>query len=155
MSLQTTTASQPSAFARSGSPPSDASAAAVARQPRAAGEMAEHQGLGLALILVAAFMVVLDFSIVNVALPSIEREFGFSAAAVQWVVTGYAIAFGGLLILGGRAADLLGRRRMFIAGLLAFSAAWPEGSRRTRCCWSPPAWSRAPGRRSSRLPRSR
>ena len=85
--------------------------------------MAEHQGLGLALILVAAFMVVLDFSIVNVALPSIEREFGFSAAAVQWVVTGYAIAFGGLLILGGRAADLFGRRRMFIAGLLAFSAA--------------------------------
>ena len=124
MSLQTTTTtSQPSALARSGSPPSDASAAAVARQPRAAGEMAEHQGLGLALILVAAFMVVLDFSIVNVALPSIEREFGFSAAAVQWVVTGYAIAFGGLLILGGRAADLLGRRRMFIAGLLAFSAA--------------------------------
>ena len=123
MSLQTTTASQPSAFARSGSPPSDASAAVAARQPRAAGEMAEHKGLGLALILVAAFMVVLDFSIVNVALPSIEREFGFSAAAVQWVVTGYAIAFGGLLILGGRAADLFGRRRMFIAGLLAFSAA--------------------------------
>ena len=59
----------------------------------------------------------------NVALPSIEREFGFSAAAVQWVVTGYAIAFGGLLILGGRAADVFGRRRMFIAGLLAFSAA--------------------------------
>lgn len=125
MSLQTTTTttSQPSALARSGSPPSDASAAAVARPPRAAGEMAEHKGLGLALILVAAFMVVLDFSIVNVALPSIEREFGFSAAAVQWVVTGYAIAFGGLLILGGRAADLFGRRRMFIAGLLAFSAA--------------------------------
>jgi MFS family permease len=64
-----------------------------------------------------------DFSIVNVALPSIEREFGFSAAVVQWVVTGYAIAFGGLLILGGRAADLFGRRRMFMAGLLAFSAA--------------------------------
>lgn len=123
MSLQTTTASRPSALARPGSPPSDAGAAAVARQPRASGEVAEHKGLGLALILVAAFMVVLDFSIVNVALPSIEREFGFSAAAVQWVVTGYAIAFGGLLILGGRAADLFGRRRMFIAGLLAFSAA--------------------------------
>jgi EmrB/QacA subfamily drug resistance transporter len=123
MSLQTTTASQASALARSGSPPIDASAAAAARRPPAAGEMAEHQGLGLALILIAAFMVVLDFSIVNVALPSIEREFGFSAAGVQWVVTGYAIAFGGLLILGGRAADLFGRRRMFIAGLLAFSAA--------------------------------
>jgi len=79
--------------------------------------------LQLALILVAAFMVVLDFSIVNVALPSIERELGMSAAAVQWIVTGYAISFGGLLILGGRAADLLGRRRMFIAGLIAFSLA--------------------------------
>jgi EmrB/QacA subfamily drug resistance transporter len=79
--------------------------------------------LQLALILVAAFMVVLDFSIVNVALPSIERELAMSAAAVQWIVTGYAISFGGLLILGGRAADLLGRRRMFIAGLIAFSLA--------------------------------
>jgi len=68
-------------------------------------------------------MVVLDFSIVNVALASIERELGFSAASVQWIVTGYAIAFGGLLILGGRAADLFGRRRMFMAGLLIFSAA--------------------------------
>jgi MFS family permease len=68
-------------------------------------------------------MVVLDFSIVNVALPSIERELGLSTSVAQWVVTGYAIAFGGLLILGGRAADLLGRRRMFIAGLIVFSLA--------------------------------
>src|SRR6266568_4311598 len=75
-----------------------------------------RQPLQLALILVAAFMVVLDFSIVNVALPSIERELRMPADAVQWVVTGYAISFGGLLILGGRAADLLGRRRMFVAG---------------------------------------
>jgi MFS family permease len=72
---------------------------------------------------VAAFMVVLDFSIVNVALPSIERELGVSTDVAQWVVTGYAIAFGGLLILGGRAADMLGRRRMFIAGLVVFSLA--------------------------------
>jgi EmrB/QacA subfamily drug resistance transporter len=77
----------------------------------------------LALILVAAFMVVLDFSIVNVALPSIERELRMPPDAVQWVVTGYAIAFGGLLILGGRAADLFGRRRAFITGLVAFSLA--------------------------------
>jgi EmrB/QacA subfamily drug resistance transporter len=83
----------------------------------------DHQGLRLALILLAAFMVVLDFSIVNVALPSIERELGMTASAVQWVITGYAIAFGGLLILGGRAADLFGRRRMFVAGLVAFTAA--------------------------------
>ena len=82
-----------------------------------------RQPLQLALILVAAFMVVLDFSIVNVALPSIERELQMPADAVQWIVTGYAISFGGLLILGGRAADLFGRRRMFVAGLIAFSVA--------------------------------
>ena len=82
-----------------------------------------YRGAGLALILAAAFMVVLDFSIVNVALPSVQRELGFAASAVQWVVTGYAITFGGLLILGGRAADLFGRRRMFVTGLLIFSAA--------------------------------
>jgi EmrB/QacA subfamily drug resistance transporter len=89
--------------------------------------LTRHHGLALALILVAAFMVVLDFSIVNVALPSIERELGLAASTVQWVVTGYAIAFGGLLILGGRAADLFGRRRMFIAGLLVFTAASLSG----------------------------
>src|SRR5260370_13028615 len=82
-----------------------------------------RQPLQLALILVAAFMVVLDFSIVNVALPSIERELHMPPDAVQWIVTGYAISFGGLLILGGRAADLLGRRRMFIIGLIAFALA--------------------------------
>ena len=68
-------------------------------------------------------MVVLDFSIVNVALPFIERELHMPPNAVQWIVTGYAISFGGLLILGGRAADLLGRRRMFIIGLVAFALA--------------------------------
>src|ERR1700685_2983789 len=89
--------------------------------PRPSTGPVRHRRLALVLILTAAFMVVLDFSIVNVALASIEREFGFSATAVQWVVTGYAIAFGGLLILGGRAADMLGRRRMFVIGLVAFA----------------------------------
>lgn len=72
-------------------------------------------------------MVVLDFSIVNVALPSIERELAVTTTVAQWVVTGYAIAFGGLLILGGRAADLFGRRRMFMAGLAVFSLASLSG----------------------------
>ncbi|HLI35870.1 MAG TPA: MFS transporter [Streptosporangiaceae bacterium] len=81
----------------------------------------------LALILVAAFMMVLDFSIVNVALPSIERELGLSGSLADWVVTAYAIAFGGLLILGGRAADMLGRRRMFVIGLITFSLASLSG----------------------------
>src|SRR6266566_3983179 len=91
--------------------------------PAFPGNPSRRQPLQLALILVAAFMVVLDFSIVNVALPSIERELRMPADAVQWIVTGYAISFGGLLILGGRAADLFGRRRMFVAGLVAFSLA--------------------------------
>src|SRR5690348_16125685 len=86
-------------------------------------EPARLHGAALALILTAAFMVVLDFSIVNVALPAIEAELGFPGDAVQRIITAYAITFGGLLILGGRAADLFGRRRMFIAGLLVFSAA--------------------------------
>jgi EmrB/QacA subfamily drug resistance transporter len=77
----------------------------------------------LALLLVGNFMVVLDFTIVNVALPSIGHELGAGTSAVQWVVTGYGVAFAGLLILGGRAGDLLGRRRMFIAGLAVFALA--------------------------------
>jgi len=92
-------------------------------QAGAKGAQPGRRGLALALILTAAFMVVLDFSIVNVALASIEREFGFTGSAVQWIVTGYAIAFGGLLILGGRAADSFGRRRMFMTGLAVFAAA--------------------------------
>ena len=82
-----------------------------------------RSGLRLGLILVASFMVVLDFTIVNIALPSMERDFGVATSVVQWVVTGYAIAFSGLLILGGRAADMLGRRRVFIVGLVVFSLA--------------------------------
>jgi EmrB/QacA subfamily drug resistance transporter len=94
-----------------------------ARPGSAVTQTAGHGRPGLALILVASFMVVLDFSIVNVALPSIQRELGISAASVQWVVTAYAIAFGGLLILGGRAGDLYGRRRMFVTGIAVFTAA--------------------------------
>jgi EmrB/QacA subfamily drug resistance transporter len=77
----------------------------------------------LALILTVAFMVVLDFSIVNVALAAIERELHADASAVQWVITAYAITFGGLLVLGGRMGDLWGRRRMFMLGLVVFSLA--------------------------------
>jgi EmrB/QacA subfamily drug resistance transporter len=72
-------------------------------------------------------MVVLDFSIVNVALASIQRELGFAGSSVQWVVTAYAITFGGLLVLGGRVADLFGRRRAFVAGLVVFAVASLSG----------------------------
>jgi EmrB/QacA subfamily drug resistance transporter len=84
---------------------------------------ARRPGIALALILTVAFMVVLDFSIVNVALAAIERELHADATAVQWVITAYAITFGGLLVLGGRMGDLWGRRRMFVIGLVLFSVA--------------------------------
>lgn len=89
----------------------------------AAGGLTEQRRsvLSLWLMVSAQFMVILDFSIVNVSLPTMQRSLGFSPVGVEGVITGYATAFGGALILGGRVADLLGRRRMFTAGLLAFA----------------------------------
>jgi EmrB/QacA subfamily drug resistance transporter len=80
-------------------------------------------GLLLALVCLGQFMVVLDVSIVNVALPSIQAELRFSASGLQWVVNAYTLTFAGFLLLGGRAADLFGRRRMFILGLSLFTLA--------------------------------
>src|SRR5579863_2300981 len=80
-------------------------------------------GMILALVCVGQFMVVLDLSIVNVALPSMQRDLGFTTAGLQWVVNAYALSFGGFLLLGGRAADLFGRRRVFMSGLALFTAA--------------------------------
>ena len=76
----------------------------------------------LSVLGVAYLMVVLDVAIVNVALPSIQQDLGFAPENLQWVVSAYALTFGGFLLLGGRAGDLLGRRRIFMAGLIAFSA---------------------------------
>jgi EmrB/QacA subfamily drug resistance transporter len=91
--------------------------------------------LALALLCVVQFMVVLDIAIVNVALPSIQTDLGFSDADLQWVISAYALVFGGFLLLGGRAADMVGRRRMFIGGLFVFTLAsllaglaWSDGS---------------------------
>src|SRR5438874_5409477 len=91
--------------------------------------------LALAVIVTAQFMVVLDISIVNVALPSIKTDLHFSQESLQWVITAYSIFFGGFLLLGGRLADLLGRRRLFMGGLGLFTVsslldglAWSEGS---------------------------
>jgi EmrB/QacA subfamily drug resistance transporter len=84
---------------------------------------ARRKWAALALLSAVQFMVVLDIAIVNVALPSIKIDLNFSQENLQWVISAYALAFGGFLLLGGRAADLLGRRRVFIAGLIVFSAA--------------------------------
>ena len=89
----------------------------------------------LALLCGAFFMVILDATIVLVALPSIQADLGFSAQGLQWVLSAYALTFGGLLLLGGRAADLLGRRRLFMSGVLLFTAA----SLMCGLAWSPAA----------------
>jgi EmrB/QacA subfamily drug resistance transporter len=96
---------------------------------------ARHRWFALALLSVVQFMLVLDIAIVNVALPSIQVDLGFSQENLQWVISAYALVFGGFLLLGGRAADLLGRRRLFIAGLVVFTSAsllaalsWSEAS---------------------------
>src|SRR5689334_7240929 len=79
--------------------------------------------LALALLALTQFVIVLDASIVNVALPSIGRALDFGQDDLSWVVNAYTLTFGGFLLLGGRLADLLGRRRIFIAGLILFSLA--------------------------------
>ena len=102
-------------------------------------EIATNHGgrrwLVLAVTVAAQFMVILDVAVVNVALPSISQDLHFSQESLQWVITAYSILFGGTLLLGGRLADLLGRRRLFMAGVALFTfssllsgLAWSEGS---------------------------
>src|SRR5436305_7392656 len=93
------------------------------------------KSFALALTVAGQFMVVLDVAIVNVALPSIKTDLNFSQESLQWVITAYSILFGGALLLGGRLADILGRRRLFVLGLVVFTVsslldglAWSEGS---------------------------
>ncbi len=83
----------------------------------------QRKWFALALLSAVQFMVVLDIAIVNVALPSIQTDLGFSDSSLQWVVSAYALVFGGFLLLGGRAADVIGRRRLFLVGLIAFTLA--------------------------------
>ncbi|HTR90413.1 MAG TPA: MFS transporter [Trebonia sp.] len=92
-------------------------------------------GLALAVIATAQLMVVLDATIVNVALPHIQDALHFSGTNLEWVVNAYALAFGGLLLLGGRSGDLLGRRRIFIAGILLFALASLAGGFATDQAW--------------------
>ena len=94
-----------------------------------------HLGVALFVIATAQLMIVLDATIVYVALPHIQAALGFSGSGLEWVANAYALTFGGLLLLGGRAGDLLGRRRMFIVGLLLFSAASLAGGLATSPAW--------------------
>jgi EmrB/QacA subfamily drug resistance transporter len=110
-----------------------APAARPGEEPTAAHDRTRWFALGL--LCVVQFMVVLDIAIVNVALPSIQADLGFSQENLQWVISAYALVFGGFLLLGGRLADILGRRGVFMAGLVVFSIgsllcglAWSEAS---------------------------
>jgi MFS family permease len=84
-------------------------------------ETTRRQWLIFLLLAVAQFMVVLDVSITNIALPSIMQELGFAANDLQWVLTAYALSFGGFLLFGGRASDLFGRKRVLLIGISAFT----------------------------------
>ena len=102
-------------------------ASTVATEQQTHDEHRPLAGLALGIVLAAQLVVVLDFTIVNVALPTLSAELGVSADAAQWVVTAYALTFGGLLVLGGRAADLFGRRRTLTVGLVSFAVASAAG----------------------------
>lgn len=91
--------------------------------------------LALAVIVTCQLMIVLDGTIVNIALPTIQQDLGFSEGGLAWVLNAYALAFGGLLLLGGRAGDILGRRRMFVAGIILFTAASLLGGFATTSAW--------------------
>ncbi|MBO0773414.1 MAG: MFS transporter [Actinobacteria bacterium] len=106
-----------------------------ASPPATAAPAPRRLGLALLVIATAQLMVVLDATIVNVALPHIQTALGFSGTGLEWVVNAYALTFGGLLLLGGRAGDILGRRRVFIAGVILFSAASLLGGFATSQAW--------------------
>ncbi|HEX6452628.1 MAG TPA: MFS transporter [Trebonia sp.] len=112
-----------------------APAATVVDAPEAPQAERRRLGLALAVIATAQLMVVLDATIVNVALPHIQNALHFSGTNLEWVVNAYTLAFGGLLLLGGRSGDLLGRRRIFIAGILLFSVASLAGGFATDQAW--------------------
>jgi EmrB/QacA subfamily drug resistance transporter len=94
-----------------------------------------HPALALFVIAASQLMVVLDATIVNIALPQIQQALGFSTTSLSWVLNAYTLTFGGLLLLGGRAGDILGRRRMFITGILLFTLASFLGGLATSAGW--------------------
>jgi EmrB/QacA subfamily drug resistance transporter len=101
----------------------------------AAGAARHHAGLALAALAASQLMIVLDISIVNIALPQIQRALNFSTTSLSWVVNAYTLTFGGLLLLGGRAGDILGHRRTFITGILLFTLASFLGGLATSSSW--------------------
>ena len=113
--------------------------------------------LALIVLCLGDLMIVLDTTIVNVALPSIRDDLGFSEASLAWVVNAYLLTFGGFLLLGGRLGDLFGHRRLFLVGIALFTAgvAGLRPRRPRRPCWSAPAPCRASAARWCRPSRCR
>src|SRR3954454_20789730 len=91
-------------------------------------ENSSSRGLALALLATTQFVLILDIAIVTVALPSIGTDLDFASADLSWVINAYALMFGGFLLLGGRMSDLIGRRRMFMTGLILFTGASLAGA---------------------------
>src|SRR2546423_523084 len=83
----------------------------------------KSRGVLLLVLLIAQLMVILDITAVNIALPSLAKDLQLTGSDISWTITSYSLIFGSLLLFGGRAADLIGRRRMFLTGLIVFSAA--------------------------------
>src|SRR3954468_3078186 len=94
-----------------------------------------HPSIALAVIVTCQLMLLLDVTIVNIALPNIQRSLNFTDTGLSWVINAYTLAFGGLLLLGGRAGDILGRRRLFIVGISLFSVASLLGGFATSAEW--------------------
>src|ERR687891_1078814 len=104
-------------------------------RPPGAARRGHHPALALTVIAASQLMVVLDATIVNIALPQIQQALGFSTTDLSWVLNAYTLTFGGLLLLGGRAGDILGRRRVFVAGILVFTLASFVGGLATSATW--------------------
>jgi MFS family permease len=102
----------------------------------------DRRWLALAVIGVAQLMIILDASIVNIALPHAQAALHISDASRQWALTAYTLTFGGLLLLGGRIADFVGRKRTFLVGLFGFAAASALGGAAPCKGYSPPSWHR-------------
>src|ERR1700726_1938996 len=108
---------------------------AVSDADRKLSPLPRNLRLALIVIAVTQLMVVLDATIVNIALPSIQRALHFSTTGLEWVINAYSLTFGGLLLLGGRAGDLFGRRRMFFIGIVLFTLGSLAGGFATSATW--------------------
>src|SRR5262245_37241500 len=107
----------------------------AATAAKRAARRAAHPSIALAVIVTCPLMLILDATIVNIALPNIQRSLHFAATSLSWVVSAYSLAFGGLLLLGGRSGDILGRRRNFMVGLGVFTVASLLGGFATSAGW--------------------